>query len=1057
MTLSPAAAGTRPLLLVVLALVLTRTDAAESTVLDGFESAAGWSVSTGPGAAARLAAEPGGALRLDYAQPGDTAAIVLRKRFPMPLPENPAFRLRLRGSGRAFDVDFKVLDEPERNVWWLRRYGVRLDPGGTELRVPRRDLGYAWGLDPGQPLRQLGAVELDLTPAAPGQGSLWLDDLALEALPPPYASKASANASSALPAAPPQAVLDELDETYWLSLASDRKPWLQIDFGTRREYGGVSLLWEPQRHATAYRLEASDDGRRWRTLYTVRHGNGGRDDLPLAEACSRYLRLRLLAGPGRGYGLRSLGVDAAETSNPNRYLALQARQQPAGHYPRSLLGQQPYYTVVGADRGDPAEAVLDTDGNLETEKGGFSITPFVYSDGRLWGWTDGTTSASLLQDYLPIPSVTRDAGPWRLTTTAYAAGSAPASTLYARYRLENTGDRPLKATLFLALRPYQVVPPWQSLNMEGGVAPIHSLGWSGRAVRIDGVERVLPLTRPSGFGAAAFDREPLSAYLANGRLPPDTQAHDPSGFATGVLRYDLRLAPGAARNVDLALPFGHERPRRRVPPTAADAALQSSVDHWSRRLNGVTMRLPPAAPRLAEGLRSNLAYLLIHRDGAALQPGSRNYDRIWIRDGALISSALLQTGHAAEVRAFLLWYAPLQLADGTMPCCIDHRGPDQVVENDSNGEFLYTLAEYHRYSGDRATVDSLWTRVQRVVARIEELRAQRLTDVYRTGEGRAFFGLMPESISHEGYGGHPVHAFWDDFWTLRGLKDAAYLAQVAGQEATAARFRRLGDDFAADVYRALDGTMERHRIAYLPASVELADFDSNAIAQFVGVIGEQHRLPPAALARTFDDWYDYFRRRKTGRVPWDSYTPYEIRLVEALVRLGRREHALELLDWLLAGQRPAAWHQWAEVVWRDPLIPNFLGDMPHGWIGAEFIRAVLSLFAYERDADQTLVLAAGLPSAWVESPGGVAIHGLRTRHGRLDYELTATSPGKWRLNLAGELAAPGVKLVVQLPADRTLQGVEVNGATVKEFGPHEAVVSVFPAEVILQLAPFPAL
>ena len=36
---------------------------------------------------------------------------------------------------------------------------------------------------------------------------------------------------------------------------------------------------------------------------------------------------------------------------------------------------------------------------------------------------------------------------------------------------------------------------------------------------------------------------------------------------------------------------------------------------------------------------------------------------------------------------------------------------------------------------------------------------------------------MPVSVSHEGYLAQPVHSYWDDFWALRGLRDAVDLAR----------------------------------------------------------------------------------------------------------------------------------------------------------------------------------------------------------------------------------------------------------------------------------------
>ena len=42
-----------------------------------------------------------------------------------------------------------------------------------------------------------------------------------------------------------------------------------------------------------------------------------------------------------------------------------------------------------------------------------------------------------------------------------------------------------------------------------------------------------------------------------------------------------------------------------------------------------------------------------------------------------------------------------------------------------------------------------------------------------------------------------------------------------------------------------------------------------------------------------------------------------------------------------AGRRPAAWNQWPEVVHRDSLAPKFLGDLPHTWVGSDFVRSLL--------------------------------------------------------------------------------------------------------------------
>ena len=104
------------------------------------------------------------------------------------------------------------------------------------------------------------------------------------------------------------------------------------------------------------------------------------------------------------------------------------------------------------------------------------------------------------------------------------------------------------------------------------------------------------------------------------------------------------------------------------------------------------------------------------------------------------------------------------------------------------------------------------------------------------------------------------------------------------------------------------------------------------------------------------------------------------------MRLGRRDAALELLRFFLSDRRPPAWNQWPEIAWRDPRAPAHVGDLPHTWVAAEYVLAVRSLFAYERAADRTLVLAAGLAPEWMVG-AGVQVDEMPTLYGSLSFSL----------------------------------------------------------------------
>ena len=110
-----------------------------------------------------------------------------------------------------------------------------------------------------------------------------------------------------------------------------------------------------------------------------------------------------------------------------------------------------------------------------------------------------------------------------------------------------------------------------------------------------------------------------------------------------------------------------------------------------------------------------------------------------------------------------------------------------MSEHDSDGEFIYLVAEYFRHTGDRATLELMWPQVLRAANYLDSLRRTERTPQYRQIDGGAYFGLLPPSISHEGYSAKPMHSYWDDFFALRGFKDAAAMATVLGQSAESAR------------------------------------------------------------------------------------------------------------------------------------------------------------------------------------------------------------------------------------------------------------------------------
>ena len=376
----------------------------------------------------------------------------------------------------------------------------------------------------------------------------------------------------------------------------------------------------------------------------------------------------------------------------------------------------------------------------------------------------------------------------------------------------------------------------------------------------------------------------------------------------------------------------------------------------------------------------------------------------------------MRLGHYKEVREFLEWFAPYQFENGKIPCCVDSRGSDPVPENDSHGEFIYLVAEYYRQTGDRAMLEKMWPHVAKAFAYQDSLRLSRQTPEYKNPDKQVFWGLMPQSISHEGYSAKPMHSYWDDFFALRGFKDAAFIAQTLGKQ-DAVHYAEVRDIFNKDLHASIQLAMQQHHINYIPGAAELGDFDATSTTVGVNPGGELGTAIDGRIRQTFDKYYANFVKRRDSGKPWGAYTPYEWRTVGTFVQLGQRQRAHEIADWFFTHQRPKEWHQWAEVVMEKPDSVQFIGDMPHTWVGSDFIRSMLDMFAYENDNDSTLVIGAGIRSQWLREDNGVGIRNLSTHYGRLSYTMRAVRGGT-RVSIESGIRIPQGGIIIKPPVGR---------------------------------------
>lgn len=927
--------------------------AAGPILLDDFEDLARWTAHPADGVSATISSdsgESGNALRVDFDFRGRGGYAVIRGEIAFDLTENYVITFRIRAEAPENHLEFKMIDGTGENVWWSVKRNFHYPEEWTTVRIKKRQVSFAWGPLGGGELARAEAIEFAITAGTGGSGTVWIDELELTPLPPPNPDPPNpvARVSSAAAGHAASLALDGDSTTFWESARNDDEAWIALDLGGSREFGGLVIDWEPGRHAPDYEVEISYDRGEWRPVREVRGSNGGRDYVYAPETESSWIRIRSTRAMPDGIALREIAIKPLEWSETrNAFFEAIAKDAPRGTYPRGMSGEAVYWTVVGAP-GDPVNALFSEDGAVEPWPGEFTIEPFLYVDGEMLGWNEVRWGKRLDQyGRFPVPTVET----WplvvpNLAVTAFAIGDPGSSSLVVRYRLHHGHARRVSGELHLAVRPFQVNPPYQILNIRGGMALIRSIHFDGNEALVNGNRRILVFPSPESKGATVFDGgEIVEDFLRSGRLPEGESVVDPFEAASGALAFPFDLEEGEIEEVILLIPLHGDSP---VPDTTnpeerrewAEGELEETRTFWDETLNRKEIHVPGF---LRDEVHAQLAYILVNRSGPAIRPGTRAYARSWIRDGALTCTALLRLGHPEPVKEYIEWFAEYQYENGKIPCCVDDRGADPVPEHDSSGEFIYLIAEYCRYTKDLDLARAMWPRVDAAAEYLDGLRQERRTDEYRTPEKERFFGLLPPSISHEGYSAKPMHSYWDDFFALRGFKDAVYLAELLGLDREEAHWTAVRDEFARELRTSIEKTMEFHGIDFIPGCADLGDFDPTSTTIVLDPVEAGDVVPREALERTFERYWEFFvDRRETEK--WEAFTPYEMRNIGAFARLGWRERAEELLNWFLEYRRPRGWNQWAEVVWKEERAPRFIGDMPHTWVGSDFIRSVLDLY-----------------------------------------------------------------------------------------------------------------
>ncbi len=398
------------------------------------------------------------------------------------------------------------------------------------------------------------------------------------------------------------------------------------------------------------------------------------------------------------------------------------------------------------------------------------------------------------------------------------------------------------------------------------------------------------------------------------------------------------------------------------------------------------------------------------RDGLPVfQVGPTCYRGLWIVDGAFILEAMTFLGEKSDVRSCIRYLLSRQKADGSFEIL-----PDFWKEN---GIVLYILYRHALLTRDSAWLKANWPVVRKVVAAIRNLRR-----ISRKNPKSPEAGLMPPGYPDGGIDG-AVAEYTNVYWNLAGMRAAVEAARLIGAQELAewdGEYRDFLDTFRSAAAR--DERREGEGRPYLPILMKNDTGEDPVRGQWAfchAVYPGQvfDRDDPLVLGNMalLDAHSAEGLVRGTGWMKNGIWNYFGSFYAHAHLWLGQGEKASRILYAFANHASPLrAWRE-EQPLKGEGVGDRPVGDMPHNWASAEFIRLIRNLLILERGSE--LHLLEGVPRTWLRPGARTVLKDIATHFGPVTLTLDVTWDGL-KANLAvilpGDADVP--KLVVHLGA-----------------------------------------
>ncbi|HTL58673.1 MAG TPA: hypothetical protein VL361_23505 [Candidatus Limnocylindrales bacterium] len=469
-----------------------------------------------------------------------------------------------------------------------------------------------------------------------------------------------------------------------------------------------------------------------------------------------------------------------------------------------------------------------------------------------------------------------------------------------------------------------------------------------------------------------------------------------------------------------------EAPNSLEAPCTVEQAVASrrrAIEYWEKAAlpyGRIEVPDPNVQALVDSSIRNIWQAREIKKGLPAFQVGPTCYRGLWIVDGAFLLEAAAMLGAGKEARSGVAYELTYQRPDGSI----------HVMDNYSkeNGIVLWTCVRHAQLTQDKAWLETLWPQLERIAEYIRALRGQTLTNASPLDDG-----LLPAGFPDGGIGG-VIDEYTNPYWNLAGLHAFIQAAHWLGKRDTAATWQKEYDAFMDAFHRASQRDLRTdssgHR--YLPARMDGQDLPQRGQWAFCQAVypGQIFARSDPLVANMLAMLQNTEREGMVYGTGWDAtgiWNYFASFYGHALLWQGNGRKAAQVLT-------AFANHAAPTLIWREEQSLQGqpfkkVGDMPHNWASAEFIRLVVHLLALDRGSE--LHLLEGLPPSWTGAGMLTRLNGIATPFGPLNMRLQVDRQAGLATLTLKPLAANCTAVVVHLPQGGTKRISPTRGGTIK--------------------------